>query len=88
MSGEPEKQRPSIAFWITGLMLLTAIYLGSLGPLVGAWERGWIPGDVCEAVFQTVYYPIAYVDENTSFFQTHPVGEAYSWYVELWAEGG
>jgi hypothetical protein len=84
VSGQSEKQRPSLAFWFMGLVCLTGLYLASFGPIVGMYNRRWISGNEFDSLFHTAYFPLAYMHDNTSFFDEHRVGKAYAWYVNLW----
>ncbi len=69
---------------VLSLMLLVG-YLASVGPLYGLHDRGMLDTSTYETIFETVYFPLMYVVSHSEFFEEHPVGLAYVWYVELWA---
>jgi hypothetical protein len=65
-------------------LLVVLLYLASVGPVVGISERGWVSDAVYDTLFDTVYFPLSWIDDNTEFFKEHPVGKPYSDYVYLW----
>ncbi len=71
--------RPVAAF-----VLLIVMYLASLGPICLLVSRGLLDVSTADQIFHSAYYPLAYVDDHSEFFQENPVGMAYAWYVEHW----
>ena len=79
---ESQKEEPSPRkSWVTPLIamiVVLAIYVLSIGPVVGLYARGKISPANLSAVV-TIYRPFDYVIDNIPF-----LGNLLNWYVKLW----
>jgi hypothetical protein len=75
---KPEREKSGggamAAALVTFLLLMPVLYVLSLGPAIWYVNRGNEPG-----IFETIYYPIAWLYENCE-----PAQPLLDWYVEIW----
>lgn len=87
MTNQPAKRRTSpLIVWPLCLLFLVAIYLASPGPIMWLEAHDRISESTSDMIFDTVYFPISWLGNNTDFFYDHPAGAAYVRYVYWWAE--
>lgn len=67
--------------WPTCLLVFVVLYLGSLGPFVWLEAQDQMSVAIFDLIYETVYFLIDWIDENTPFFYEHPAGEAYVSYL-------
>ena len=60
MSDSPPNRRRVWPAVVAALVLLPALYVASMGPVVGLADRGYIPESVL-SVLSLIYYPATFV---------------------------
>jgi hypothetical protein len=82
---QPAKRRTSpFIVWPVCLFFMVLLYLASLGPVTWLATNGAITVRTYDRMFQTVYFPVDWVRNNSRFLWDHPVGRAYVNYVDWW----
>jgi hypothetical protein len=85
MTSQPGNRRTTpFITWLVCIFFLGVFYLASLGPFVWLWESSRIADESGTRIYETVYFPVYWLEANTDFFADYAIGRAYVWYVELW----
>lgn len=78
MTNQPAKRRTSpLIVWPVCIVLMVVFYLASMGPVGWLWSRYWISSES----YETVYFPLFWVQDHTDFLHENPIGRVYASYV-------
>ena len=77
-----DRNKPSAGFWITVVLVVVLVYVGSVGPafLACSDSRGRIRDDWTGAAYLRIYDPIIWTLQKGP----KPASEVLCWYLSLW----
>jgi hypothetical protein len=72
-------KKPGMAFWATVVMVVSAAYVLSAGPIRFLWNRGMLPEWSAHPI-SAFFAPLNWLGKSGP----EPIRVALVWYVQLW----